>query len=162
MINLDIEKAQSIDANYTIKNNTTNFLESYFNTELDIDSELNDKYANISSDFYRSLKESNTESDVITAVGKFSDIVDRILKKYIISINDHIFNQFTAALSNKINEGVLDITNARFDINPKKIDKDNLGCMYCPFKDICFMKVEDIKELPKKDILDYLGGDPNA
>ena len=42
------------------------------------------------------------------------------------------------------------------------IGKENLGCLYCPYKDICFKKEENIKYLPKKEISEYLGGDTNV
>ena len=77
-------------------------------------------------------------------------------------LNDNELDKIEEIVSNKIKDGVRDILDTKFDINPKKIDKDNVGCMYCPFKDICFMEEEDIKELAKQDIFDYLGGDTNA
>lgn len=51
-----------------------------------------------------------------------------------------------------------DILNAKFDINPKKIGKTNVGCEYCKFKDICFMKNEDIVELVEYKNLEFLRG----
>lgn len=51
-----------------------------------------------------------------------------------------------------------DILNAKFDINPKKIGKINVGCEYCKFKDICFMKNEDIVELEEYKNLEFLRG----
>ena len=51
-----------------------------------------------------------------------------------------------------------DILNAKFDINPKKIGKTNVGCEYCKFKDICFMKNEDIVELEEYKNLEFLRG----
>lgn len=65
-------------------------------------------------------------------------------------------------VDNKINEAVDNILNANFDINPKKIDKDLKGCEYCSFKDICYMKDEDIVNLKQKNYNDFLGGDYNA
>lgn len=51
-----------------------------------------------------------------------------------------------------------DILDAKFDINPKKIGKINVGCEYCKFKDICFMKNEDIVELEEYKNLEFLRG----
>ena len=39
---------------------------------------------------------------------------------------------------NKIDESIDKIIDAEFNINPKRIGMNNLGCKYCQFKDICF------------------------
>jgi ATP-dependent helicase/DNAse subunit B len=46
-------------------------------------------------------------------------------------------------VSRKIEEAASRILNADFDINPKIIDKKNIGCKYCKYKDICYLKEED-------------------
>ena len=43
-----------------------------------------------------------------------------------------------------------------FKINPKKIGKENVGCSFCPYKDICFYKEEDIVCLEEHKTLDFL------
>ena len=53
---------------------------------------------------------------------------------------------------NNINECCNAIIDAKFDINPKRINNKNLGCEYCKFKDICFVTNKDIIDL--KDIKD--------
>ena len=35
------------------------------------------------------------------------------------------------------------ILEADFNINPKIIDGENIGCKYCKYQDICFIKEED-------------------
>ena len=57
---------------------------------------------------------------------------------------------------NKIDECIDAIENAKFDINPKMINKKNIGCEFCKFKDICFMNNRDIKELEDIKDLDFL------
>ena len=53
--------------------------------------------------------------------------------------------------SDKLIDNVIDnISNAKFDINPKMIDNKNIGCDYCKFKDICFMDNNDIKDITKR------------
>ena len=49
-----------------------------------------------------------------------------------------------------------------FDINPKKIGNDNLGCEFCKFKDICFRTEKNIVDLKEYKNLEFLGGDDNA
>ena len=44
----------------------------------------------------------------------------------------------------KVSECYKNINDSIFDINPKVIGNVNLGCRYCKYKDICFVKEEDI------------------
>ena len=58
-----------------------------------------------------------------------------------------------------IDNAVLDIENAKFDINPKKLstDKEEItGCKYCGYKDICFRRNENLVYLPKLDNTSFL------
>ena len=48
---------------------------------------------------------------------------------------------------------------AKFNINPKVYDKDNVSCKFCKFRDLCFMKEKDLNYLDKVDDLSFLGGD---
>ena len=52
-------------------------------------------------------------------------------------------NNLIEKVSEKINYAADNILEARFDINPKIIDNDNIGCKYCKYQDICFVKEED-------------------
>ena len=68
-------------------------------------------------------------------------------------LSDEEMNEVIAITKVKINETVENILNSKFDINPK-YDKVNLGCEFCTFKDLCFMKEYDfvsIKESSKFD-----------
>ena len=58
-----------------------------------------------------------------------------------------------------INEVLENIKLGNFDINPKRIDNELIGCKYCKFKDICYKKEEDIKDLINKKTSDILGGE---
>ncbi len=87
---------------------------------------------------------------------------------------DGSFSSYSKVLSNeemdkiekivvdKINDGAKDITRAIFDIAPKRIEKSNMGCSFCKFRDICYRKNEDIVDLEKKEIKDTLGGEDNG
>ena len=57
----------------------------------------------------------------------------------------------------KIKETSENIINANFDINPKQIKKDNRGCKYCKYNDICYVRNEDIVTL--KEVNDMFGGE---
>ena len=52
----------------------------------------------------------------------------------------------------KIDEASKKILDGEFDINPKVIGNVNKGCMYCKYKDICYMKNEDIVNLEEKKL----------
>lgn len=69
--------------------------------------------------------------------------------------NDSINSLITLA-ANKVSECIDNIVSARFDINPKNIGGKNIGCEYCDYKDICFMKNKDIVYLDKKEINEFL------
>ena len=47
-------------------------------------------------------------------------------------------------VKNNIDDAFSNILSANFDINPKRIGKNNVGCAFCKYKDICFMKEEDV------------------
>ena len=60
----------------------------------------------------------------------------------------------------KINETIDNILEAKFDINPKEIDGKNYGCEFCNYRDICYMKNDDIVSLPV--VKDIFGGEENG
>ena len=51
---------------------------------------------------------------------------------------------------------------ANFEINPKQIGDKLVGCRFCKFKDICYMKNSDIQKLEKRNKKDFLGGEEIA
>ena len=59
-------------------------------------------------------------------------------------------------MENKIKEAFKNIANANFEIKPKQIENENIGCKYCKFKDICYMKEDNIETLDKMDYKDFL------
>ena len=68
-------------------------------------------------------------------------------------------------IDSKVEDARDNILEADFKIAPKFFngDKDSIGCKNCHFKDICFMKNEDIKYLDKNTSFDFLKeGDINA
>lgn len=62
----------------------------------------------------------------------------------------------------KIKEATNNILDGKFDINPKKIGKDIVGCEFCSYRDICYKTEKDVVELKKHSNLDFLGGDTDA
>ena len=74
-------------------------------------------------------------------------------------MDDEMIDKLSIITENKINESINGIVDAKFDINPKKIGMDNVGCEYCSFRDICFMKEEMIKNLKEYKNMEFLGGE---
>lgn len=82
--------------------------------------------------------------------------------KYSKVLNDTEFSNMDKLVDTKIKEAAISITNGNFKINPKRIGKENIGCSFCSYKDICFLKEEDIVDLEEHKDLDFLRGDTNA
>ena len=57
-------------------------------------------------------------------------------------LNDEEINEIITITKNKINETINNILESKFDINPK-YDKENIGCEFCKYKDLCFMREYD-------------------
>ena len=74
-------------------------------------------------------------------------------------LSDQNMDDICKIVKEKINETSKNILDAKFDINPKKIGKTNKGCMYCKYKDICYMKNEDIVSL--EEVNSLFGGEEN-
>ncbi len=49
----------------------------------------------------------------------------------------------TVKVEEKINDCVDNIIDANFVINPKVLGKNNISCMYCKFRDICYVSKKD-------------------
>ena len=87
---------------------------------------------------------------------------DESFYNYAKVLSDNEFNKMDEIIDNKIKEATEKISNADFSINPLKVDKEDIGCKYCKFKDICFRKEEDYHYVKKNTNLEFLGGDTNA
>lgn len=66
-------------------------------------------------------------------------------------LNNSEVNNLINLASNKVEKCIDGIVNGSFDINPKNIGGKNIGCDYCTYKDICFMKNNDIVYLERKN-----------
>lgn len=71
-----------------------------------------------------------------------------------------MLNSLLKIVEKNIYEARDNILNREFFINPKKIGIKNLvGCEYCKYKDLCFMKENDVVNLKEYKNLEFLGGD---
>lgn len=77
-------------------------------------------------------------------------------------LNDKQIEKMDEIVESRIKEATNDILKADFRINPKKIDKDLVGCEFCSYRDLCYKTEKDYVELEKHKDLDFLGGDDNA
>lgn len=77
-------------------------------------------------------------------------------------LNKNQINKIDEIVDKNIKQATEDILSAKFDINPKRIDKDILGCEFCSYKDICYHTEKDYIDLDKRNFIDFLGGDDNA
>lgn len=99
-------------------------LQGYTNSDLDIidkvDSSFNDS---------KIIKSLRTSSKGFYAYSKI--------------INDEEIDILNKIVESKIKEASINILDSRFDINPKEMNNEVIGCKYCKYKDICFMKPKD-------------------
>ena len=118
-------------------------LVGYSNTREDILSRFDPSYEN--SSFIKSMK--------ITSKGFYT---------YAKVIEDERIKLLIDLVNNKIDNAIDDILSCKFDINPKRVGTDNIGCTFCKYKDLCYMREEDIVNLKEYKDFSFLGGDDNA
>jgi len=68
-------------------------------------------------------------------------------------LNDNEINEVIDITKEKIDETINNILESKFDINPK-YDKANLGCEFCKYKDLCFMKEYDFVKIKSSEAFD--------
>lgn len=73
---------------------------------------------------------------------------------YTKTLNKEHIDELIDLVDKKIEESRDNILDARFDINPKKIGFDLIGCEYCTFKDLCFKKEQDVVKLEERNIFE--------
>jgi ATP-dependent helicase/DNAse subunit B len=72
-------------------------------------------------------------------------------------LSDEDINEIINITKNKIDETINNILDSKFDINPK-YNKENIGCEFCKYKDLCFMKEYDFVSIKSSDVF---GGEDN-
>ena len=114
-------------------------LQGYSNENISILSEFDNSY--MDSNIIKSMKVKNDNSFYSYA---------KVLSDKSMDIIENIAHE-------KIKEGADLITNANFDIAPKKIGKISHACNLCQFKDICYHTAHDVVELEELKLEDILG-----
>ena len=72
------------------------------------------------------------------------------LYKYAKVLTDEEIEELCNLVDAKIKEAANNIINANFTINPKEIKNINVGCKYCQYKSICFVKNADTVKIGGK------------
>lgn len=120
---------------------------------------------NITDKDYRLIGYSNSDKEILTVIDNNYD--NSKIIKGMKTLKDGSFSSHAKLLSNeeiekiqnitkeKINEVIENIKNNKFDINPKVNGDKNIGCDYCKFRDICFVKKKDKIEIKEEEF----GGD---
>ena len=70
--------------------------------------------------------------------------------------DDRFIDSINKLTDNLIDKAINNIIDANFNINPKRIGINNIGCQYCSYKDIYFMNEKDIISLKEHKNLDFL------
>ncbi len=75
-------------------------------------------------------------------------------------LNNREITKLIEVTESIIDKSIESILKGDFQINPKRIGYDkNVGCLYCPFKDICYKEESDYLTLEDQKDLTFLGGE---
>ncbi len=77
-------------------------------------------------------------------------------------LNDEKIAHLINYVDKKIIEARDEILLGKFDISPKVINGENIGCEHCKYNDLCYKTNNDYLKLPVNKSLDFLGGDGDA
>ena len=114
-------------------------LQGYSNSDLSLLKEFDPNYDNS-----KIIKGMRTSAKGLSSKKVFDDVKIEKLKEL---------------TETKIKEASEKIIKGEFPINPKRIGMNNVGCNYCNFKSICFMKESDIVNLKEYKEMEFLGGE---
>ena len=100
-------------------------------------------YTNSDLDYIDKVDSSFNDSKVIKSLRTSS----KGFYYYSKMINDEEIDTLYNVVDSKIKEASMSILDSKFDINPKEMNNENIGCSFCKYKDICFMKPKDTIKL---------------
>ena len=130
------------------------YLQNIINKELDESTLKLNGYSTNNKEILKQFDNSYEASNVIKSMRTKSD---GEFYSYAKTLNDKEMNNLIKLVEEKINEAYTNILNSNFDINPKQIGFDNIGCEFCKFKDICFKTEKDLIRLKEMDYKEFLG-----
>ena len=138
-----------------------NILFSYPSWSLKLEQEKKNKYLlngySIDDVSILSRFDSTYEDSKMIKSMKYSD--EKGFGYYSKTFNNDTLYKLLVYTKNYINNQVDSILQANFEINPKVYESSNISCKFCSFKDICFMKEDNLVYLDKVEDLSFLGGD---
>lgn len=103
-------------------------------------------------DLINKFDSSYENSEVIKGMG----VTSKGFSRYAKLVSSNNVEKISLLVDEKIDEVVESIDNVNFDINPKRINGELVGCQFCNFKDVCFRKEEDIVDLEYTKLEDIL------
>ena len=103
-------------------------------------------------DLINKFDSSYENSEVI----KGMSVTSKGFSRYAKLVSSENIEKISSLVDEKIDEVVGSIDNVNFDINPKRINGELVGCQFCNFKDVCFRKEEDIVDLEYTKLEDIL------
>lgn len=105
---------------------------------------------NIIKDFDYTYKNSKYIKSMLINANGFS--------RYTKLLTENNFIKLSEMAEKFINTGAEEILDAKFDINPKIVDKKNMSCDFCNYKSICFVNDSNYQYFNSDKNLSYLGG----
>ncbi len=109
-------------------------------------------FTNTDKDILKYFDSNYMESSVIDGIkiNKDGNFSSNSLKRM---LNDKDIDEIIDLTKDKIKETIDNILISKFDINPK-YDNENIGCEFCKFKDLCFMKEYDFVNIKSNNKFD--------
>ena len=135
---LDSIKIDTEDINKEKEKNL--YLNGYTNNDLSILEKFDTTYEN--SQMIKSLKTTKTG-----------------FSHYSKMINNEEIAKMINLVDEKIDEVIKNVEQANFKIRPLRIDNKLIGCEFCKFKDLCYRKEEDIRDVSNKTFKEIIGGE---
>ena len=132
------------------------YLQNIINKENDENSLKLNGYSTSNKEILEKFDNSYENSNMIKSMRTKTD---GEFYSYSKTLNEIEMNNLIKLVDQKIEEAANNILEAKFDINPKKIEGINIGCEFCTFKDICFKKEQDSVYLKEQDYKEFLGGE---
>ena len=136
------------------------YLQKILNNEMNLEKKKNllklQGYSNSDINILEKVDTSYNDSNIIKSMKTTNNGLSSNAKV----ISSEQIDMLNNIIDKNIKEAADNILNAKFDINPKEINGKNYGCEYCSYKDICFMKNDDIVSLQKPN--SFLGGEEDG
>ncbi len=119
-------------------------LDDVLDRDLRIDSLKLQGYSNSDKNILKHVDSSYENSKIIKSL---KTNVDGSFSYYSKTISNDEINDLYTLVDKNIKDASENIMNAKFDINPKKINNKLRGCEFCKYKSICYMTNDDVVTL---------------